>query len=74
MRPIHLSLMETEAILDIIDEWEGVMGKKDLSVSEIGVNWIEHERLKNRMSQFIRSSSSSYLRTSPQYSQENRVE
>ena len=56
MRPIHLSLMETESILDIIDEWEGVMGKKDLSVSEIGVDWVEHERLKNRMNQFVGTS------------------
>jgi len=74
MKPIHLSLMETEAILDIIDEWEGIMGKKDLSVSEIGVDWVEHERLKNRMSQFVRSSSSLYLQASPQYSRENRIE
>ena len=52
---ILISKREAENLLDVLQEWEGVMGAKELSVSDVGLDWERYEEMRARLKKFTGS-------------------
>ena len=50
---LHLSKDEVRILLYALEEWEGIVCLKDLSVSKAGLDWEEYENLTDKMKEFI---------------------
>ena len=52
---LRISKGDAENLLDVLQEWEEVMGAKELSVSDVGLDWERYEELRARLKKFTGS-------------------
>jgi hypothetical protein len=52
---IYIDRRDAENLLDVLQEWEEVMGAKDLSVSDVEMNWESYEEMRARLKKFTGS-------------------
>jgi tRNA 2-selenouridine synthase SelU len=52
---ILISKRDAENLLDVLQEWEEVMGAKELSVSDVGLDWERYEEMRARLKKFTGS-------------------
>ena len=52
---LRISKSDANNLLDVLQEWEGVMGAKELSVSDVGLDWERYEDLRARLKKFADS-------------------
>lgn len=51
---LQLSRQDAENIRDALKEWEEIIGTKELSVSETGLDWERYEDVSQRLNQFCK--------------------
>ena len=52
---LRISKRDAENLLDVLKEWDEVMGAKELSVSEVGMDWERYEEMRARLKKFTGS-------------------
>ena len=52
---LRISKRDAENLLDVLKEWEEVMGAKELSVSEVGMDWERYGEMRARLKRFTGS-------------------
>lgn len=52
---LAISKRDAENLLDVLQEWEEVMGAKELSVSDVGLDWERYEEMRARLKKFTGS-------------------
>ena len=52
---LRISKSDANNLLDVLQEWEEVMGAKELSVSDVGLDWERYEELRARLKKFADS-------------------
>jgi hypothetical protein len=63
---LRISKGDAENLLDVLQEWEEVMGAKELSVSDVGLDWERYEELRARLKKFTKSE----IRDLPKYAED----
>ena len=63
---LRISKGDAENLLDVLQEWEEVMGAKELSVSDVGLDWERYEELRARLKKFTESE----IRDLPKYAED----
>ena len=63
---LRISKGDAENLLDVLQEWEEVMGAKELSVSDVGLDWERYEELRARLKKFTGSE----IRDLPKYAED----